>query len=243
MATAVQHKPTAFDKWKQTINSALTNSKWDEYDCFVIVTANQFNQYLKSTSGFKQLEWKIIKAMIWTETGGPSDPSWKSRPMQIGNPGDKGLAALFSGKEGGDLIMPPSLKMTAASATASPQGNIQAGVAYLLMRSAKYGFKTVSNGPISDYVVKPGDSFAKIAQQGGSTAQWLEQLNPTVHILHPKQTIKFQKAKLQKIVTGWNPITTTTIAHKYNVGDPNYAKKLDYCLDIMKKANRTPTCN
>lgn len=247
MATAaqhkptVQHKPTAFDKWKQTIDGALTDSKWDGYDCDVMKIVTQFNQFLK-TSGFKPLDWKIIKAMIWTETGGPSDESWDSRPMQIGNPGDTGLGALFSGNQGGELILPAFPNLTQAAATATPQGNIQAGIAYLLMRLAKYGFKTVTEGSIGDYTVQSGDSFAKIAQQNGSTAQWLQHLNPTIHLLHPKHTIKFQKAQLQKIIAGWSPITTTIIAHKYNVGDPNYAKKLNYCLDVMKKINRTPAC-
>ncbi|MFH5252883.1 peptidoglycan-binding protein, partial [Burkholderia semiarida] len=71
--------------------------------------------------------------MIWTETGGPTKTAWRLNPMQIGNPGDPGLAALLSGKEGGELVMPPELQrvLTVLSAASSPQMNIRAGVAYL----------------------------------------------------------------------------------------------------------------
>ena len=31
-------------------------------------------------------------------------------------------------------------------------------------------------------------------------------------------------------------VTTSAIAKRYNVGDPAYAKKLNYCLAVMRKS-------
>ncbi len=245
MATAPTHHKTPFEKWKDTIDGALTSTAWDEYDCDIMRIANEFNRHLASTQGFKTLDWKLVKAMVWTETGGPSDPSWKSRPMQIGNPGDPGLRALFAIQGGGALIIPPTLKqsLTRASAIATPVMNIRAGAAYLLMRFANFGYTTVIEGPVSHYVVRPGDSFDKIAKIDHSTVPTLQHLNPGIQTLHPKQVIEVQKASLVKIITGWRPITTTTIAHRYNVGDTDYAKKLEYCLSVMNQAKRDAKCN
>ncbi|WP_130301103.1 MULTISPECIES: hypothetical protein [unclassified Duganella] len=77
--------------------------------------------------------------MIWTESGGPDHRAWKRNPMQSGNPGDPGLRALLSGDEGGDLIPPPELAkaLTESSVRSTPQMNIRAGTAYLLMRLAR----------------------------------------------------------------------------------------------------------
>ncbi|HEX4966763.1 MAG TPA: LysM peptidoglycan-binding domain-containing protein [Thermoanaerobaculia bacterium] len=240
MAPPVDDK-TGFEK---TIDGALTDSAWDEYDCDLMKIVRQFNQYLAQTPGFKPLDWILVKAMIWTETSGPSKKAWKTKPMQIGNPGDPGLLALFSRSGGGDLIIPPVFKpeLTAASATTKPLMNIKAGIAYLLMRSATFDYKTFLQGAISNYKVLPGDSFAKIARRQHSTTETLQRLNPSVNILHPKEIIKFQEAVTKMVITNWNPITTATIAGRYNVGDDDYAKKLEYCLAVMGRIKRTIKC-
>ncbi len=182
--------------------------------------------------------------MVWTESGGPSNAAWKSRPMQIGNPGDPGLKALLEGNEGGSLIIPESLMsgLTSQIAGRDPRMNIRAGVGYLLMRCAKFGFQTTTDGPVTSYTIKPGDSFDKIAHQNGSTTATLQKLNPTVKVLIPKHTINIQKATTSKVITGWQPITNATIAKKYNVGDPRYADKLAYCLTVIEKSKRGLQC-
>jgi hypothetical protein len=44
---------------------------------------------------------------------------------------------------------------------------------------------------------------------------------------------------VQKIITRWDLPTPRNIAARYNVGDPDYAKKLEYCLSIIRKAQET----
>ena len=123
---------TSYEKWQDTINQSITNGDWDGYDCDIMKIVGEFNRHLSGTKGYVPLNWKIIKAMVWTETGGPANASWNSRPMQIGNPGDPGLQALLSNKEGGELIIPSDIKhtLTIASAISSPQMNIRAGSTY-----------------------------------------------------------------------------------------------------------------
>lgn len=71
------------------------------------------------------LNWKWIKAMVWVESGGPTNPAWKTRPMQIGNPGDAGLGVLKRGEEGSNLIMDEKLKAGLAQIN-TPAVNIKA---------------------------------------------------------------------------------------------------------------------
>lgn len=85
-------------------------------------------------------------------------------------------------------------------------------------------------------VVKPGDTLYKVARANGSTVDTLKKLNPGAFFLKPGQTLKYHKAALQKIIVGWNLVTTSTVAARYNVGDPAYAKKLNYCLSTMRKS-------
>ncbi|HLJ45202.1 MAG TPA: LysM domain-containing protein [Bryobacteraceae bacterium] len=247
MATAAvhaKHEKTAYEKWQETIDEALTDNAWDEYDCDIWRIVAEYNKFLGGTPGYKPLDWKTVKAMLWTESGGPSNAAWKSRPMQIGNSGDPGLKALLGGQEGGSLIIPPSLKsgLTVQIAGADPRMNIRAGVGYLLMRCAKFDQLTTTEGPVVPYTIKPGDSFDKIARENGSTPATLQKLNPTAKVLMPKQTISIQKAKTRTVIVGWEPITNATIANKYNTRDGRYADKLAYCLTIIERSKRGLQC-
>lgn len=235
---------SGFEKWQDGINKAANNANWNVLDCEIQTAVNEYNRHLSGTPGFIALDWQLIKAMVWVETGAES-PKWTSNPMQIGNPGDPGLSALLTGDEGGELIIPPAWKsrLTIGTATTIPSHNIRAGIGYLLMRLATYSIKSVPD--VDNFVyelkVRPGDSIAKIAKENNSTIETIKTLNPGVHTLKIGQVLKYQKASMKKVVTGWNRITTSIIAEKYNVGDPLYSRKLDYCLLIIRKI-KIPTC-
>lgn len=238
---AASRARTRYELWQDTIDTAITDSRWNEYDCDIQRGVAQFNRHLFSTAGFISLDWRLIKAMIWTESGGPDHRAWRSNPIQIGNPGDPGLRALLSDKEGGTLIIPPELKnkLTIATAAGSPQMNTRAGMAYLLMRLAQYGIGTVpdeQDKKVYEIVAKAGDSLDRIARANSTTVDTIKRLNPGTHILRPGQTLKYKKATVQKIIVRWNMANPSTIAMRYNVGDPDYAKKLAYCLTVMQKS-------
>jgi hypothetical protein len=235
---------SSYELWQATIDASLKDPRWHLYDCDLQRIAAEFNRHLCGKGGYFPLDWRMIKAMVWTESGGPNNPAWRNNPMQIGNSGDPGLAALLSGKEGGDLIMPAEIKrtLTTTSVRSSAQMNIFAGIAYLLMRTARFGIATVPDDKdrkIYEVVVKTGDSLHKIARANGSTVDTLKKLNPGAFVLKPGHMLKYQKADIQKIIVGWDMVTTSTIATRYNVGDPAYAKKLTYCLAVMRKREAT----
>jgi hypothetical protein len=237
---APSHTKSRYELWQDTINGALTDSRWNGYDCDIRRIVGQFNRHLFCTAGYIPLDWKLIKAMVWTESGGPSNRAWRDNPIQIGNPGDPGLAALFSDKEGGTLVIPPELKgrLSIAAAKVSPQMNICAGIAYLLMRLARFDVGDVldeQDKKIYEIAVRPGDTFDRIARVNGTTIATLKRYNPGAAILRPGQSLTYQKAATQKIIVRWDMASTSTIARRYNVGDPEYARKLEYCLSVMGK--------
>lgn len=223
------------DGWRKSISDAEKNPSWNHWDCEVKNIVTQFNQHLSGTARYVSLDWLLVKAMLWVETGAQS-AEWLTRPMQIGVAGDPGLKALLSGKEGGELILPPSmqLQLTSAAVKSIPTQNIRAGIGYLLMRMAVFeNVNTVAEGTaVEEVIVKSGDSLDRIARRHGSTLQTLKDLNPEAKVLHPGQKIKVQPASIKKQITGWRQMSTQSVAQRYNGGgDPLYRQKLDYALD------------
>ncbi|MDR5787329.1 MULTISPECIES: LysM domain-containing protein [unclassified Caballeronia] len=229
----------SFDKWRDGISAAVGDDRWNSWDNEVQLAVSEFNHHLIGNAGYRPLDWRIIKAMTWVESGANSS-EWKKKPMQIGVAGDPGLSALLSAKEGGDLILPPAWKsrLTVASVRADPLHNIRAGVGYLLMRSARFEYRSVLDGDSRtfDVTVKAGDSLEKIAKAQGSTVDVLKSLNPAANILRSGQILKCRKASIGQVITGWRPINSAMIANRYNGGgDSEYAKKFDYVWTIIAR--------
>lgn len=230
---------TGFDKWQDGINKAVGDAKWNFWDCEIQMAVNEYNRHLSGTAGYMPLDWQLIKAMVWVESGADNF-EWNVKPMQIGVAGDPGMTSLLSDKEGGDLILPPAWKgrLTTGSVRTIPAHNIRAGIGYLLMRMANFEYRSIlgADTKVYEITVKPGDSLDKIAKVQGSTVDMLRKLNPTAAVLRPGQVLKYQKALVERVVTSWRHISTTLIAQRYNGGgDPHYAKKLDHALSLVRK--------
>ena len=230
---------TGFEKWQDGINQAAGDAKWNSWNCEIQMAVNEYNRHLSSTAGYISLDWQLIKAMLWVESGAKNS-DWNLRPMRIGVPGDPGLTSFLSGKEGGDLILPPAWKgwLTTGSARSTPVHNIRAGIGYLLMKMANYEYRSTlgSDSRIYEIIVKQGDSLDKIAKAQGTTVESLKKMNPTTSILRPGQMLKYQKASVQRVITSWRHFSTALIAQRYNGGgDPAYAMKLDYALSLIRK--------
>lgn len=224
-------------KWIDTIEQAIDDDTWDAYDA-VIQAEVQYYKTQLARLALPQVNWLLIKAMVWTETGGPSNPSWTSRPMQIGNPGDPALAVLQGGKEGSDLIMSSSLKEAIRMRrTDEPNINIQAGIAYLYTRMAQSEIRSVVDPvdrTIHSYTVVAGDSLDKISRKVGTTVDELRASNPgQTALIRPGQELTYHKAQHQRVIIAWRAFNATTIALRYNVGDPAYAEKLTYIVDTV----------
>jgi hypothetical protein len=233
---------SGFEKWRDGINPASGNAEWNRWDCEIQMAVNDYNRHLSGTSGYRPLDWQLIKALLWVETGGQSH-EWKKKPMQIGVAGDPGLTSLLSGKEGGNLILPPNIRgrLTIASARTIPEYNIRAGIGYLLMRMAIFETRTVvdADSKVYETAVKAGDSLEKVAKDKGSTVEILKKLNPTANVLRPGRSLRYQEASTQLAIASWRHISTAANAQRYNGGrDPNYAVKLDYALELVRKENK-----
>jgi LysM repeat protein len=92
--------------------------------------------------------------------------------------------------------------------------------------------------------VVAGDSLDKISKKVGTTVDNLKSQNPGAGaMIHPKDVLKYQKATMKRQIVGWRDFNVmTTIADRYNGGgDPDYAAKLVYVLDLFKKLKRPAT--
>ena len=227
-----------FNEWAAGLARAVDDSKWNFWDCETQVAVGEYNKYLGGTPGYVPLDWRLIKAMLWTETGA-NNAQWTTKPLQIGVPGDPGLSSLLGGKEGGELILLPEWKarLTANAVKTIPEYNLRAGIGYLLMRLSNSDYRTVveDGAPITKVTVRSGDSLERIAKAQGSTTDLMKKLNPAAAVLRPGQVLQVQKASVQRGIVGWKEISTQNIADLYNGGgDSNYARKLDYALGLIK---------
>ncbi len=238
MATQALPK-TGLEKWKEGIDKAINDSRWNIWDCEIQKTVNEYNRHLSGVAGYRALDWQLIKAMLWVESGA-TNSEWNSKPMRIGVSGDPGLTSLLSGKERGDLILPFSWKkeLTISSVRTIPVHNIRAGIGHLLMKMAYYEYRSVlgSDQKIYDIIVKSGDSFEKIAWTHVSTIEVIKTLNPMANMLRPGQHLKYQKSSTQRVITNWRPLSTLMVAQRYNGGgDIHYVTKIDYALNTVRK--------
>jgi hypothetical protein len=227
--------------WTRTVDDGIANPAWDEYDTLIQTEVNDYNQRLATTPGFLKIDWKVFKAVVWVESGGPSQAAWKARAMQIGNKGDPGYSVVKEGKEAAPLVMSDKLKQDIKTGDINkPELNIRAGIAYALTRLVTSEMRSVDDKDptINEYTVVPGDSLDAIARKVGSTVASLKQLNPTANVLQPKQKLKWRKASIQRVITGWMAANSSNLATRYNAGDKNYKEKMDYVLDLFTKLKR-----
>jgi hypothetical protein len=236
MTQKPQHQKSGYEKWQDTIDKSKNNGDWDEYDEFIISTVDEFNQRLGGTPGYRRLDWTLVKAMVWTESGPPDSDEWTRRPIQIGNPGDPGLHALLF-EDRGSVILTPSMKAELQKGVNTPKANIQAGIAYVLMRAVNISYKSVTDPrdvAVRNVEVASGDSLDIIARRNGTTVDTLKSMNGGIAgIVKPKQKLVYVKASIQPVITGWHKIDPHFVAKHYNTRDSRYEDKLNYCLKLI----------
>lgn len=172
---------TGMEKWQDGVDAAVQDPRWASHDCEIQTAVNEFNRHLSGIAGYVHLDWQIIKAMLWVESG-PHKTEWNSKPMQIGVVGDPGLHSLLYGQEGGDLILPPAWrsKLTVGSVRTIPAHNIRAGIGYLLMRMASFehrASKRAGNGRKNPG--GPGPTRGQSGQDRQGPRQYRRSSDPT----------------------------------------------------------------
>jgi hypothetical protein len=231
-----------WENWTKTVDDGITNKAWDEYDELIKTETADYNKRLAGTTRFVLIDWKIFKAMVWAESGGPSNPAWKTRPMQIGHQKDPGYAALKNQEGAAQVVMSAKLKEDIKGDIKKPVLNIRAGIAYALSRLAEFKDMSVydpKDATVREYTVVPGDNLYDIAtKKVESTEAAMKELNPTAKVLQPGQKLKCRKASIKRIITGWRAITPSNLYTYYNKGDLRYAQKLTYVLALFPRLKR-----
>jgi hypothetical protein len=60
-------------------------------------------------------------------------------------------------------------------------------------------------------------------------------MNANSAALQIAQKLIFRKASIQRVITGWRPLTSQLALTRYNgEGDPNYARKLDHAMAVVR---------
>ena len=225
--------------WIETMVSGVNRPSWNVYDNLILKETESYNAKLSKSTGFQKIDWKIFKAVLWVESGGPQNQAWNKRAMQIGNTGDPGFNVLKNKQEGSELIVSDALYTELNKNINDPQVNIKAGIAYVLTRLMKSEIASIESATDLEehqHIIKPGETFFGIAKGLGTTQKELEFLNAEKKTLHAGDKVKYKSAKMQRVIIGWMPFTTQNIADRYNVGDFNYATKLDLVLYLFNQA-------
>jgi LysM repeat protein len=224
------------EKWKATMNAAILNPRSSAYDELIKTTLQHYQIRFAGVSGFPQLNWLMFKAVLMNESGGPGNPAWTTKPMQIGNAGDPGYGVLQAGQEGSSKIMSPQLTADIATKPIStPSLNIRAGIALILTKSREFGEKQIIINPqMKKYTIKKSDSLSKIANEENTTIGNLAKNNPSASAnIQPGQTLNYQNVSIH---VQWAKITPSFLAYAYNGGgDLNYADKITYLFDRLSR--------
>lgn len=237
--------PPRLDKWEAGIDQAACDPRWQQYDRDILSIVGDYNRHLADTPGYVSLDWEVVKAMLFVETG-PIQRDWKTKPMQIGNQGDPGLRTLMTAGSKLPTIVPANLlaHLSSVSAVSNGQMNIVAGVGYLLLRAARWeqGIKIIHK-TLGHVTVKPGDTLSSIARAVGSTEALLQKLNPSASPRDLKigTVLTYQRATSDHVIIGRRSINGSFIMSNYNgLGDRDYARKFDYAFTFLKKHRKLP---
>ncbi|HEX7391038.1 MAG TPA: LysM domain-containing protein [Acidiphilium sp.] len=183
---------------------------WNAHDRDIQDVVSDYNNYLRTSYGYVSLDWQLIKAMLWTETGPHArDDLWNKKPMQSANQGDPGWDDMMRHGDRLDLIVPPNLCGAIASPGFNARDNIAAGVGYLLYRAAEFGPKTViDRREVKTVTVERGDTLDAIAGRAGTTVEVLKDMNRTTTLYPLKIGTKltYSPAKIVTVITGWKSI-------------------------------------
>ncbi|UWM63546.1 LysM peptidoglycan-binding domain-containing protein [Enterobacter sp. CP102] len=246
-------KLSSLEEWKSGREKAIGNPDWYIYDNTIRKLVSEINQHLsmsKNIEQYKPLDWKLIKAMIWTETGATS-PAWKTRTMQIGNTKDKGILEVTvpARPRKYNIIVPKNwdkyLKNKSDMIKSNPEYNIRAGIALLMIKMSETEKDKTVYDDEKEYtyeIVKGDRGYSTIATKIGTTQGVLTTLNG-VKVIHPGDKLKYKKAHLEQYIPGWKLFTPQNIQIQYNgdpkrattsnPGDINYADKIQYIYDLI----------
>lgn len=222
-------------------NASLEDPRWNEYDDTIRNEVAYYNEKFKNTPSFKPLDWRLVKAMVWTEVlAGPkgNKVQWEKYPLQIGRfSADAGYAVIKGGRENSDLVTSADLRKQ-LQADVTGKNNIKAGIAYLYTRAMEVSQREVLDSTdVQTYKIVKGDTIDKVAKTLGTMKDNIMKnsglTENNVRSLKIGQEVKFQKAHIERYTSGWKDWTQAVNAYNGG-GDPNYAEKIERAYQIIK---------
>lgn len=222
---------------------SLEDVRWDDYDATIKTEVSAYNTKFNNVGGYKPLDWRLVKAMVWTEIfAGPKGDKvqWETYPMQIGRfSADAGASVVKNGRENSDLITTAELR-SQLQKNITGHNNIRAGIAYLLTIAIrnKVGLREVIENPnIETYRIQASDKSGldAIAKRLGTTTDNILQNSGISKnaVLKIGQEIKYQKARSERYIQGWQDWLEAV--KDYNGGgDANYMEKINRAYQIIK---------
>ena len=205
---------------------------WNLYDGHIVLTLAVYANHLRDAGGgFPFLDWRLVKAQIWVESGA-TDSHWYTAPMQIGVNDDPGLNNLLTSPHG-KLIMPPQFAMALRGGGVAQVGrlNIIAGIGYMLRRLANFG-------QVRSYTSDPFTAFGgpRRTSTGLPSSPWRPSLPDFMNRPHVSAEPR-QHATYSLGITGWKPFSFAYLAGPgYNGGgDGYYSGKLKFCYDLVRQ--------
>lgn len=196
-----------FDKWKRAVERRYKDPEWDIYDADIQRIVNAFARFhLSKGNGYVGPRWQLIKAQLWVETS-PTTPFWKTLPMQIGMYNDGGITDVC-GNAHMPLVAPPEMRRHFDGVTirSNPVVNIEAGMALLHLKMAFFA------------------SELKRSPQPSKHNQ-LAARHKQVSVHATQQRVSY--------ISAWRPFCPVTLYQQYNIGDAEYAAKVNFCLELI----------
>jgi LysM repeat protein len=216
------------------------DARWSEWDDDIQTEVNAYNKEFASSPGYSALDWRLIKAQVWTEVkAGPDDAQWSSRPMQIGRfAADKGMQVIRDGKDHSDLITDKKLRDDLAK-NSTGTNNIRAGIAYDVHLDATYKLVEVIDDPaVKVHTLAKGETPEKVAAAENTTVHNLMSLNGLTQASATKlqlgAKLKFQLAHNEWQIVDWGDWMDAVEAYNGG-GDASYMTKIADNLAKVKK--------
>lgn len=241
---------------------SLEDARWNEYDETIKTEVAYYNRKFRGVGGFVPLDWRYVKAMVWTEVmAGPTNAAWQTKPMQIGVTGDPGLGVVRGGTENSNLITTDELRRQLQS-DATGKNNLKAGIAYLFTiairnspnQKDRVDFRDAIDDPtVQKHIIAPGETAETVAKKFKTTIGNIIKNTPgltkeNVGNLSVGQEINFQKAHSESYIVSWRDWKSTIRAYNGNAertvdkngkpivngrGDPDYLDKLNRAYQII----------
>ena len=225
---------------KQLAENPYIDERWSEWDTTIKAEVDAYNKKFKGTKGYIELDWRFIKAQVWTEVlAGPSDKAnWETYPMQIGRfKADPGFEVVARELDHSELVVDKAVR-NAVKADHTKAGNIAAGVAYDVHLGAKYQFVEVIDDPAKKILALGHRLLPDFAKAEKTTVDILMRLNKitieSAKKLHPGDKLEFLKGHNEWQIVGWQP-WKVAIKNYNGGGDSKYMSKFEKRLDLITK--------